>query len=221
MKHRGCTGWFAVVALLFVPSGAAVAASGSTVGPTLVATPVVDPRIEILEIVGPQTFLGLGNAKQKERETEQRRIAAERAAQQQASREKIEEKARVQGRLPEPDPAVAFHRRLDQVERLLAQENFYGAVRAMDEAMKVKPKELPVSERVRALEARVKAQSALVDVHLKSDAETFVSIASLLSPRKFYSARVKLMPGDYEVKGQRRDRMDVIYMSFAEICAAA
>jgi hypothetical protein len=80
----------------------------------------------------------------------------------------------------------------------------------MNQAIDAKPKDMPLSERARALQARVKAQSTPVDVTLKSDGETHVSITHLFLPQQLYTARMKLMPGDYEVRGQRRDRTDVL-----------
>lgn len=53
------------------------------------------------------------------------------------------------------------------------------------------------------------AISELISVTIRSDGETWVSIADVLAPRKFEGTTIKVPPGDYEVVGRRRHHRDV------------
>jgi hypothetical protein len=56
---------------------------------------------------------------------------------------------------------------------------------------------------------RLDPMQAQVEVTLISDGETWVSIGKVLQPAKFKTRRVRLAPGDYEVRGSRKGYFDV------------
>jgi hypothetical protein len=204
------------VGAMFLAAGIRmVAAAASTSGATPAAAsdvvPAVPPPIQILEIVAPPTRSAANPEKAAQSREAQRRLAEERAKQQQLAKEKAEEAmaAALEHQGKTPDRSVVFDRLIDRAERLLAEEKFQPAARTFADAMKIKPADLPMSEKAQTLQAGLKAQSTPVEVALKSDGETYVSIANLLPPQKLYSARIKLLPGDYEVKGARPDRKNV------------
>jgi hypothetical protein len=213
MKICQCS--YAVVVLLFgAISNTIVAAAAPSAGMSAPVAPARPAVIQILEIdvpaapTRPEWIL----KKEKESEEQRRQISKDRAIQQEQARKRAEEaKAeaeRKEGR-PAMDPAVKFDRAVNLVERFLKEGKFQSARGIFDQAMKDKPADLPVSDRVQTAEAQLNAQSAPVEVRLKSDGETSVRIVGLINLQKFYSARIMILPGDYEVIGSGRNHPDV------------
>jgi hypothetical protein len=196
------------VLLVGTMSSMLVAAAASS------APPLRPAVIQILEIdvPAPPTRPGVDLKKQKEYEEQRRQISKDRDIQQTLARKRAEEaKAEAERKEGKPpmDPAVKFDRTVNLVEQLLKEEKLELARRTFDRAMTEKPADLPVSDRVRAVEAQVNAQSTPVEVRLKSDGKTSVWIVGRMNLHKFYAARIMLLPGDYEVIGSGRNHPKV------------
>lgn len=194
------------VALTCISCGG-VPAGSATAGVVTVTTEPAStgtPQIQVLEIDAPNP---------KGWEIEAKQLTDQRASALQQVREDYERelkgKAQVAGGSGKMDAASVFDRQIDFSERRLAEEKFFAALRAFERAMRQKPPDLPMSERAQALEARLKVVAAPVEITLKSDGKTYVSIQALFSPQKLNRAKVKLVPGDYVITGHRRNYADV------------
>jgi hypothetical protein len=143
---------------------------------------------------------------------EQARLAQERAYQQALAKKRVEEakdRAAFDSSTYQLDPATRFNLLLQRAREQAARADFGAAVRTFNEAMTIKPADVPVSPEALELQAVLQTQNKPVDVTLISDGETFVSVTNARRPAKFINAVVSLLPGDYEIVGRRRGYRDV------------
>jgi hypothetical protein len=54
------------------------------------------------------------------------------------------------------------------------------------------------------------AQNQPVDVTIKSDGKTWVSIANFRAPKQFETESFRILPGNYLVRGMRKGYQDVL-----------
>jgi len=108
------------------------------------------------------------------------------------------------------DAATYYARLIETAEHLAADAEFQAAIRMYNQAMQAKPAGLPVSDRVKQLQAILAAQNTPVEVTLTSDGLTWVSIVNFRSPQKLSTTLVKTLPGNYEVIGRRTGYQDVV-----------
>lgn len=108
------------------------------------------------------------------------------------------------------DPVEKFHRRIEAVEHYVTNAEFQAGIRLLNEAMREKPADLPVSDRVAQLRVTLQAQAAPVDVTFISDGATFVSVSGQRAPVRFDRTVLGIPPGDYEVIGRRTGFRDVV-----------
>ncbi|MDO8542281.1 MAG: hypothetical protein Q7S40_17715 [Opitutaceae bacterium] len=136
----------------------------------------------------------------------------ERAYQQDLARRRAEE-AKARARFDQERstwPAERqYHALLEQARQYLARAEFQWAVRRYNEAMQLKPADLPVTPDVKQLQATLQAQNEPLEVTFKSDGATFVTISNFKPLRTFTETKVKILPGDYEIVGQRKGYRDV------------
>ena len=141
------------------------------------------------------------------------RLLQERAYQQVLARQRADE-AKVQARkdieASQLDPAGRYERLVAEAEQLLAKAEFQLGIRTYNRAMAAKPAGLPVTERVKQLQAALAAQSKPVDVTFSSDGQTWVSVTNVRAPSKFVTSAAKLLPGNYQVIGRRKCYRDVM-----------
>lgn len=105
---------------------------------------------------------------------------------------------------------LQYEKYIEAAEQFANKADFQSAIRRFNEAMAVKPSYLVNSDRVQQLHVLLMAQNKPVEVTFKSDGNTWVSIANFRSPTKLADTLVlKMLPGDYQVKGTRKGYRDV------------
>ena len=141
------------------------------------------------------------------------RVAQERLFQQQLAKRRAED-AKARAKIDQDglmqDAATYYAQLIETAEHLAANAEFQAAIRMYNQAMQVKPAGLPVSDRVKQVQAILAAQNTPVEVTLTSDGLTWVSIVNFRSPQKFSTTLVKTLPGNYEVIGRRTGYQDVV-----------
>ena len=157
-------------------------------------------------------------AGQSDRTSEEaERLAREREFQQQLAKRRVEEaKARAKidsDAAAEKDGATRYLKLMEAAERHAANADFQAAIRTYNTAMQLKPADLPVTDRIRELQATLRAQNAPVEITLISDELTTVALTGPYgqrAPATLSSAKVKVLPGNYEVTGRRKGYQDVV-----------
>lgn len=143
----------------------------------------------------------------------QARLAVERAYQQDFAKRRAQQakdRAAFDESTRSLDPAARFARLLDRAQDLAARAEFQMAIRTYNEAMTLKPADLPVPPAASELQALIGAQNRPVDISLSSDGQSYVSILLAHSPKQFLSTSVKLLPGDYHIVSRRPGFRDVV-----------
>ena len=108
---------------------------------------------------------------------------------------------------------MRYQKLIEAAERYAANADFQAGIRIFNLAMEMKPPELVVSDRVRELQASLRADNRPVEISLISDGITSVSVSGpygLRAPSPLQTAQVKVLPGDYEVIGRRKGYQDVV-----------
>lgn len=195
--------WLAATLGLASPVASGAATDRGAPSPTM---PGLLPAIQIVEIDAPAL-----STRQSAAAAKQRQLGADRDRETTLAKTKAHEAIAEVTRKEHnasPDPA-AFNRRLDLAERYAKDGKLQAAIRMLDQALADKPTDLPLPPRAQALRAALDLQRTPVEVTLKSDGDTYVSVVNFLPPQKFHTAKLKVLPGDYELKGARRDRTEV------------
>ena len=105
---------------------------------------------------------------------------------------------------------LQYEKYIEAAEQFANKAEFQSAIRRFNEAMAVKPSYLVNSDRVQQLHVLLMAQNNPVEVTFRSDGNTWVSIANFRPPTKLTDTLVlKMLPGDYQVKGTRKGYRDV------------
>jgi RNA polymerase sigma factor (sigma-70 family) len=146
------------------------------------------------------------------RTADDERLALARAYQQELANHRVEEakgRARIDEEASRLDAVAQFERLIAAAEDYLAKAEFQMAIRTFNRALQLKPADLPVSDRVKTLQAALMAQNVTTDLQLISDGETWVSITNYRTPSKFTNSTVKMLPGNYQVLGRRKGFRDV------------
>lgn len=98
---------------------------------------------------------------------------------------------------------------IEAAEQHANKAEFQIALKRFNEALSFKPSYLEYSDRVLQLRTLLQQQSKPVDVTFKSDGKTHVRISTFKSPEQLETKVFKMLPGDYEVIGSRRNYKDV------------
>ena len=143
---------------------------------------------------------------------EEERLANARSYQQQLAQRRAKEakeRADVEELTKGLSPEEQYNALIDRAELHYARAEFQLGIRVYNRAMETKPPHVLVTERVKQLQAALAAQNGPVTVTLKSDGNTWVSIANTRQPEKLESQSIPIMPGDYEIVGRRKGYRDV------------
>ncbi len=97
----------------------------------------------------------------------------------------------------------------EAADQLANKAEFQAAWRRFNDAMNAKPTYLEPSDRVQQLRTLLVAQTQPVDVTIKSDGKTHVSILGFKMLGQIDTQTVKIVPGDYRIRGSRRGYQDV------------
>lgn len=145
------------------------------------------------------------------------RVAEERSYQQALAKRRAEEakaRAKIESEAPaEKDAATRYHKLIEAADRYAAAADFQAGIRTFNLAMRMKPAEQPVTDRVRQLQAALQAQNTPVEIALVSDGLTRVSVTGPYgqrAPAPLQTAKVKVLPANYEVIGRRKGFRDVV-----------
>lgn len=144
---------------------------------------------------------------------EDERLAYERAFQQETARRRVEEakaRAKVDDEVSRMDDTSKYHRLMELAREYVANCQFQNGLRTYNEAMAAKPRDVPVSDDIKELQAELSAQKAPVGVSLTSDGQTYVMIPGLRLLSKFQTTTLQVLPGNYELVGRRRGFQDVV-----------
>jgi hypothetical protein len=140
-------------------------------------------------------------------------FAYERAYQQSLARqraEKAKQRAALAIEVASLAPPARFHRLMAAARDHFNHAEFQPAIRVYNEAMAVKPTDVPVSDELHQLQSDLKAQNSPVELQLQSDGRTFVVISNHRLLRTFQETRIPIPPGDYEIVGRRHGFAEVI-----------
>lgn len=147
---------------------------------------------------------------------QQERLAQERSYQQQLAKRRAEEakaRAKVESEAAsETDAAARYNKLMEVAEQHANNADFQAGIRTFNTAMQLKPADVAVTDRIRQLQALLQAQNAPVEISLVSDGLTTVSVTGPYgqrAPSPLQSAHVRVLPGNYEVIGQRSGYQDV------------
>jgi RNA polymerase sigma factor (sigma-70 family) len=149
-----------------------------------------------------------GRTTEPRSEEETERLTYERSYQQALARRRYEEgreRSRLQETALEPDGSrrLNFDKALAAAEELYAKADFQGALSTFNLALQSAPAGAASSPRATELRAALERANRPVNVKLDSNNETWVWIVGALSPRKFQSHTVRILPGNYEIVGER------------------
>ncbi len=109
--------------------------------------------------------------------------------------------------------AALYESLMEVAANYAASADFPAGVRAFNSAMQAKPADLAVTDRVRQLQATLRAQNVPMEIALVSDGVTDVSLVGPYGqrpPSPLHTAAVKVLPGNYEVIGRRPGYRDVV-----------
>ena len=104
---------------------------------------------------------------------------------------------------------LQYDRYIEDAEQLANTAKFQDAIRRFNQAMAVKPSYLVNSDRVQTLHQLLMQQNKPVDVTIKSDGNTWVSIQNFRQPEKIETKVIRMLPGDYDIVGRRKGYRDV------------
>ena len=99
---------------------------------------------------------------------------------------------------------------IESAHQLAEKAEFQAAIRRFNDAMASKPSYLVPDETTQRLHAMLMSQNQPVDVTFKSDGKTWVSISNFRAPAQFETSTIKILPGNYEIRGTRRGYQDVL-----------
>ncbi|MBI5766202.1 MAG: hypothetical protein HZA93_00285 [Verrucomicrobia bacterium] len=99
---------------------------------------------------------------------------------------------------------------VEAARELADKAEFQAAIRRFNDAMAAKPSYLVPDEATERLHQLLMAQNQPVDVTIKSDGRTWVSIANFRAPKQFETETFKILPGNYLVRGMRKGYQDVL-----------
>jgi hypothetical protein len=105
---------------------------------------------------------------------------------------------------------LQFKTYLDTARQLADKAEFQAAIRRFNDAMSVKPSYLVPDEATERLHTMLMEQNKPIDVTIKSDGKTWVSIANFRAPQQFDQQTFKILPGNYSVRGMRKGYQDVL-----------
>jgi tetratricopeptide (TPR) repeat protein len=105
---------------------------------------------------------------------------------------------------------LSYKTYIEAARQLADRTEFQAAIRRFNDAMAVKPSYLVPDEATERLHAMLMQQNTPVEVTIKSDGKTWVSITNFRAPKQFETETFKILPGNYEVRGTRRGYKDVI-----------
>jgi hypothetical protein len=145
---------------------------------------------------------------------DEERLAQERSYQQALTKRRAEEaiaRAKIdQDVATQSDASARFHRLIESAAHLATNAEFQAGIRMFNQAMEVKPADLPLSDEIKELQATLAAQNKPVEVEITSDGQTWVSIVNYRPPEKISTVSVKILPGNYLVTGRRAGYEDVV-----------
>ncbi len=105
---------------------------------------------------------------------------------------------------------LRYEKFINDTADLAAKGEFQKAIRTFNEAMLVKPSNISLSEDLQELKATLRDQSQPVKVDFVSDGKTWVSIAGFQMIGKFEQHKLRILPGNYRVRGRRKGYRDVL-----------
>lgn len=105
---------------------------------------------------------------------------------------------------------IQYDRLVEAAQQLAANAEFQAAIRRFNDAMAVKPAYLVNDDKVTQLHTMLMQQNQPVEVTFKSDGKTSVWITNFRMLGQLESTTLKILPGDYQVRGVRKGYQDVI-----------
>ena len=140
------------------------------------------------------------------------RLASERAYQQALAKTRAQEaiaRAKIDEEAHRLEPAQQFERLIQAAEEYLERAEFQSGIRVYNQAMTLKPADVPITDRIKKLQTELVAQNVSVPVRLISDGNTWVSIENARAPAKFTAMTYPMKPGNYQIIGRRKGYRDV------------
>ena len=105
---------------------------------------------------------------------------------------------------------IAYEKNLEAAAKLADKGEFQKAIRHFNEGERFKPSYLENAASITELQKLLIEQNTPVEVAFKSDGRTWVSIQKFRAPAKLNGSLIlKMLPGDYQILGQRRGFRDV------------
>ncbi|HBR94963.1 MAG TPA: hypothetical protein DEA90_12450 [Opitutae bacterium] len=100
---------------------------------------------------------------------------------------------------------IRYSQNITAAEKYISEGRFPLAAKLFNEAMSSRPSNVAPSQLTEEarIRASLKAQSEEVNVTIKSDKRTYVSIIGVLPPDRFKTEELKLFPDVYKVRGTR------------------
>ncbi len=105
---------------------------------------------------------------------------------------------------------LRYEKFLSEAADLAANGEFQKAIRAFNEAMMAKPSYASLTPEFKDLKDTLRDQSQPVRIRFVSDGRTWVSIAGFQMIGKFEQHGLRILPGNYRVRGRRKGYRDVL-----------
>ncbi len=105
---------------------------------------------------------------------------------------------------------IRYKSLIKQAKENAASGNFNEAIKLFNNAMKIKPSYLQLTEDNLILQSELKFQSKPVKIKFLSDKKTYVSIVGYKLLEKFTETELSLLPGNYKLRGRRSRYKDVL-----------
>ncbi len=105
---------------------------------------------------------------------------------------------------------LRYEKFLNDASDYAAKGEFQQSIRSFNEAMMAKPSYITLSPEIQDLKTTLRDQSQPVGVSFVSDGKTWVSISGFQMMGKFEQHKLRILPGNYQVRGRRKGYRDVL-----------